>query len=331
MGSAVAGVAGGPLCVDGVARMRERPIQDLVDALDALNVGVDCPTGCPPLTIHGCGLHGGATTVRADTSSQFLSGLLLAATRATGETRIEIDGPFLSAPYVALTVEMIRQFGGTVEVSEDGRTYRVEPSPLLGPGVIYEIEPDASSASYFWAAAAITGGKVTVEGIGKSSLQGDAKFVDALAEMGCFVEKFQNSLTVGGAPNGLRGITIDMNAISDTVMTLAAVALFADGPTCIYNVGHIRHKETDRLSATATELKKLGATVEEGPDFLRIHPPKKNIPTQIFTYDDHRMAMAFALVGLRAEGIEILDPGCVAKTFPDYFSRLETLCLENRD
>ena len=322
----------GTFVVDGVARMRERPIQDLAEALRSLGVSVDCPTGCPPLTILARGLQGGETIIRADASSQFLSGILLASPCADAETTITVDGPFLSAPYVTLTVEMVRQFGGVIEVADEARTYRIAGNQVLNPlDGTYAIEPDASSASYFWAAAAITGGTITARGIGPDSLQGDAKFVDALARMGCVVEKSQNSITVSGAPNGLRGINIDMNEISDTVMTLAAVAVFAEGPTQIENIGHIRHKETDRLSATANELQKLGATVEEGPDFLVIYPPRIISPARIFTYDDHRMAMAFSLVGLMADGIEILDPGCVAKTFPDYFSRLEALCDANRD
>ena len=331
----VAGLFPGIFTIDGVARMQERPIADLVDALTQLGLEIECPTGCPPLTLFGDRikvLHGGTATIRSDTSSQFLSGLLMALPVCDAhETVIQIEGPILSAPYIDMTVEMVRHFGCEIDVSDDGRTYTI-------PGCqgyciasnTYAIEPDASSASYFWAAAAICGGTVTVEGIGAESLQGDARFVDVLAQMGCVVHKTSHSITVSSAPGGLCGITVDMNAISDTVMTLAAVALFAGGPTRIENVGHIRHKETDRLAATASELRKIGATVEEGADFLVIHPPNKLTSARIETYDDHRMAMAFALVGLKAEGIEILDPGCVAKTFPDYFTRLEAL-REDRD
>lgn len=332
----VAGRFPGKYTIDGVARMRERPIGDLVDTLTQLGLEIECPTGCPPLTLHGDRikvLHGGTATIRADKSSQFLSGLLMVASTCDAhETVLHLEGEINSKPYIDMTVAMMRQFDGYIEVSDDGRTYEIPGCLSYSvPNNTYAIEPDASSASYFWAIAAITGGTITVEGLGTESLQGDAKFVDVLGQMGCVVEKSHNSITVSGAPNGLRGITLDMNEISDTVMTLAAVAMFADGSTRIENVGHIRHKETDRLSATAQELKKLGATVEEGEDYLMICPPKKVLPARIFTYDDHRMAMAFALVGLRAEGIEILDPGCVAKTFPDYFERLEALCDENRD
>jgi 3-phosphoshikimate 1-carboxyvinyltransferase len=313
----------GEFTLDGVPRMRERPIGDLADALRSLGVSVDCPSGCPPLTIRADGLPGGSTVIRADASSQFLSGLLLAAPCATSPIAISVEGPFLSRPYVEMTCQMVRRFGGQIDVSEAGRTYRVQPSLLSGSGS-YAIEPDASSASYFFAAAAITGGRVRVEGLSRDSLQGDVGFVSLLEEMGCAVTWGDHFIEVQGGP--LRGITADMGNISDTVMTLAAVALFADGPTRIENVALIRHKETDRLAATACELARLGVTVEEREDGLTIWPAERPRPATIQTYDDHRMAMAFALVGLRHHNIAIADPGCVAKTFPDFFTRLEALC-----
>ncbi|MGC4046038.1 MAG: 3-phosphoshikimate 1-carboxyvinyltransferase [Armatimonas sp.] len=317
----------GSYTVDGVPRMRQRPIGDLVDALRGLGVSVDCPTGCPPLTIHSSGLSGGSTAIRADASSQFLSGLLLAAPHALAPVEVTIDGPFLSAPYVHITVEMVRHFGGTIEVSEDGLKYRVVPGTSIPPkaDTIYPIEPDASSASYFFAAAAIINGKVRIPGLGKNSLQGDAAFVDILAQMGCTVTKTDEYIEVVGTDT-LHGITVDMNAISDTVMTLAAVAIFADSPTVIENVAHIRHKETDRISATVCELTRLGVKVEEREDGLTIWPAERITPAIVHTYDDHRMAMAFSLIGLKHPGVTIADPECVNKTFPDYFERLEALC-----
>ena len=317
----------GEYFVDGVARMRERPMGDLVRALRQLNVDVESlgGNGCPPLRIRASGLHGGDCVVRADTSSQFLSGLLLAAPAADGpETRVTVEGPLLSAPYVAITTEMMRAFGATVEHDAARQTYAVSGRQAYRSPGTYTVEPDASAATYFWAAAAIAGGRVRVNGIGRDALQGDAKFVDVLEAMGCAVTRGEDFVEVAGTGT-LRGGTFDMNAISDTVMTLAAVAAFADGPTTIENVGHIRHKETDRLRAVATELARLGVGVFEREDSLTITPSATIRPATIQTYDDHRMAMAFALVGLRAPGVTIADPDCVRKTFPDYFARLNAL------
>jgi 3-phosphoshikimate 1-carboxyvinyltransferase len=219
---------------------------------------------------------------------------------------------------------MVRQFGGIVDESEDGRTFAVPGRQQYAAQSSYGIEPDASAATYFWAAAAITGGKVRIDGIGEDALQGDAAFVDVLEAMGCRVTRGADYTEVAGG-SSLNGVTYDMNAISDTVMTLAAVAPFAEGPTVIENVGHIRHKETDRLRAVANELSRLGVRVEEREDGMTIYPASKLLPATIHTYDDHRMAMAFALVGLRSPGVVIADPACVAKTFPDYFTRLDAL------
>jgi 3-phosphoshikimate 1-carboxyvinyltransferase len=201
------------------------------------------------------------------------------------------------------------------------RRFDVRPARYIGR--TYAIEPDASAASYFFAAAAITGGTITVEGLGTESIQGDVAFVDVLEHMGCTVVRDRDATTVTGGP--LRGVDVDMNAISDTVMTLAVVALFADGISRVRNVGHIRHKETDRITALANELRKLGATIDEQDDGLIIIPPDTLNPARIATYDDHRMAMAFALAGLRAEGITILEPGCVAKTYPGFWDDLDRL------
>lgn len=327
----LAALGRGEYFVDGVPRMRERPIGDLLQALAQLGVDVASLPGtdCPPLRVRAQGLRGGVCTVRADKSSQFLSGLLMAVPCAEGsETRIHLEGPILSAPYIAITTTMMRRFGARVEVADEGRTYVVPGRQPYASPALYTVEPDASAASYFLAAAAITNGRVRVPGIGKDALQGDAAFADVLGAMGCRVTRTDDAIEVAGT-GMLRGITLDMNAISDTVMTLAAVAPFADGPTVIENVAHIRHKETDRLAAVATELRRLGVRVDERADGLTIYPASRIVPATVQTYDDHRMAMAFALVGLRAPGVWIADPGCVAKTFPDYFDRLAALAAGN--
>ncbi|MDX1934356.1 MAG: 3-phosphoshikimate 1-carboxyvinyltransferase [Capsulimonadales bacterium] len=323
----VAALATATIFLDGVARMRERPMGDLIHALHQLGVRVESvgANDCPPIRMEAGGLHGGECVIRSDASSQFLSGLLLAAPCADGEeTIVRVEGPILSAPYLRITVEMVRAFGGRIEVSGDGRTYRIPGRQSYISPERYSIEPDASSASYFWAAAAMTAGRVRVPGIGRNALQGDAAFVDVLEAMGCDVVRGEDFIEVTG-PDRLSGVTWDMNAISDTVMTLAAIAPFADGPTRIENVGHIRHKETDRLRAVATELRRLGVEVEERADGLTIYPTAVFRPATVETYDDHRMAMSFALIGLRVAGVAIADPDCVAKTFPDYFERLERL------
>ncbi len=329
-----------PLCalgngeyrVDGVPRMRERPMGDLIRALRELGADVEsvAGNGCPPLRVRSSGLKGGTATVRADASSQFLSGLLMATPCADGaETRLTIDGPLLSGPYIGMTTEMMRAFGATVHEDEAARTYLVPGRQTYNApnGGQYAVEPDASAASYFFAAAAITNGRVRIEGICANPLQGDWAFVDVLEQMGCTVTRQNESIEVAGG-NRLRGVTVDMNAISDTVMTLAAVAPFADSPTVIENVAHIRHKETDRLRAVATELMRLGVRVDERADGLTIYPALNWTPDVVQTYDDHRMAMAFALIGLRVPNVRIADPACVNKTFPDYFTRLDELVTE---
>ena len=309
--------------LDGVPRMRERPIQDLLDALGQLGVSAtsDNEDGCPPVTVHADGLYGGAVRVKSDASSQFLSGLLMAAPFAGGETVIEVAAGAVSEPYIAMTVALLRDFGLTLDEVEPGRY--VVPGRQSHDRREYAVEPDASSASYFFAAAAITGGRATLTGLTRDSLQGDVAFVDALARMGCAVTEWPDALTVTGGP--LRGIDLDMNAISDTVMTLAAVACFAEGPTTVRNVAHIRHKETDRLAATATELRKFGAAVTETADGLVIVPGELRGAT-VDTYDDHRLAMSLALVGLRVPGVVVNDPGCVAKTYPGFWRDLERAC-----
>lgn len=312
--------------LDGVPRMRERPIEDLLVALRQL--GVDARSennnGCPPVIIETTGLKGGHVRIRGDISSQFLSGLLMAVPLAKTDTTIEVEGALVSRPYVDMTVTMItRAFTGKIVEKSDS---------FLAPGnqvyrrTSFGIEADASAASYFFAAAAITRGHVTIY-LPVDSLQGDVKFVDVLAHMGCRVSRANGDLVVDGSRKDslrLRGINVDMNDISDTVMTLAAVACFAEGSTTIRNVAHIRHKETDRIAALATELRKLGVEVEEFPDGLRITPGPLH-GAEIDTYNDHRMAMSLALVGLVVPGVIIRNPGCVAKTYPNFFRDLEKL------
>jgi 3-phosphoshikimate 1-carboxyvinyltransferase len=321
--SAALGLLNGRYRLDGVPRMRERPIEELLDGMRQLGVDAvsEAGNGCPPVVVNANGRMGGTARIRGDRSSQFLSGLLMVGPFTPTETVIEIVGPLVSEPYVAMTLAMIEQFHYDVEVGP-GHRYRFPPNQNRRFNGTYHIEPDASAASYFWAAAAVTGGRVTVAGLNGKSLQGDVRFVDVLQEMGCRVEECDVGITVHGGT--LRGVDVDMNDISDTVMTLGAVACFAEGPTTIRNVAHIRHKETDRIAALATELRKLGAEVEEREDRLTITPrPLKGCAVD--TYNDHRMAMSLALVGLKVPGVVIRNPGCVAKTYPDFWEDLEKL------
>lgn len=320
--TALVSLGKGTYHLDGSPRMRQRPAADLLTALNRLGADAcsDQNNGCPPLTVRADGLDGGHADVRGDVSSQFLSGLLMALPGARHPTTIEVQGTLVSVPYITMTLRVMESFGVAIS-NRQFRRFNIEPATYYGRN--YAIEPDASAASYFFAAAAVSGGSVTVEGLGQSSMQGDMGFVDVLEHMGCAVERSAASTTVTGGP--LRGVDVDMNAISDTVMTLGSVAMFAEGMTRIRNVGHIRHKETDRISALATELRKLGATVEDQPDGLMILPPERIAPARIATYDDHRMAMSMAVVGLRAPGITIEDPGCVAKTYPRFWEDLSGL------
>ena len=312
-------VLGGRFSLDGIARMRERPIQHLVDALNQIGCGVSCGTnGCPPVRIDGSGAYGGEISIRGDFSSQFLSGLLMALPYARKPVSIIVDDTLVSIPYVQMTMDVMASFG--VSVSHDNFERFSVPAPLEYQGRTYEVEPDASAASYFMALAAATGSTITIEGIGRKSIQGDIRFADVLEQMGCDVRWTESSVTISGRE--LVGIDVDMNGISDTVQTLAVLALFARGPTTIRNVGHIRHKETDRLAALATELAKLGAAVTESADSLEIIPGQLTGAT-IGTYNDHRMAMSFAIAGLRIPDVKLENPGCCEKTYPDFFSDLQ--------
>jgi 3-phosphoshikimate 1-carboxyvinyltransferase len=313
----------GEYVIDGNARMRERPIADLVSALRQLGADLDAPSGCPPVRIRARGLKGGRAVVAGNVSSQYLSGLLLAAPYAQGAVAIEVAGELGSKPYVDMTLALMEDFG--VRVERDGyQAFRIEPQKYRSPHE-YAVESDASAASYFFAAPAILGGSVLVLDLSRGSRQGDVGFLDVLAAMGCRVEDDPRGLRVAGPSTTLRGVDVDMRDIPDTAQTLAAVALFADSPTTIRGIASARVKETDRVAAMAAELRRLGVAVEEYSDGLKITPRGAIRPATIRTYDDHRMAMAFALVGLRCTGIVIENPGCVAKTFPRYFETLDSL------
>jgi 3-phosphoshikimate 1-carboxyvinyltransferase len=322
--TAMLATGSGTYHLDGTSRMGERPVADLLNTLNSLGAAArsDRGTGCPPLTVEANGLEGGYAFVRGDVSSQFLSGLLMALPYARERTTVEVQGVLVSQPYVQMTLEVMEAFGVK---AGNRKCRRFDIYPARYQSRDYTIEPDASAASYFFALAAVTGGTISVEGLGSKSLQGDLAFVDVLEYMGCTVQREAEKTTVIGGP--LRAVDVDMNAISDTVMTMAVTALFADGITRIRNVGHIRHKETDRISALATELRMLGATVDEQPDGLIIAPPAPGHlqPARIATYDDHRMAMSFALAGLKIPGVTIQDPGCVAKTYPGFWEDLASL------
>ncbi|KAK1286566.1 hypothetical protein QJS10_CPB20g01516 [Acorus calamus] len=318
--------------LDGVPRMRERPIGDLVEGLKQLGADVDCTLGtnCPPVSVNANGgLPGGKVKLSGSISSQYLTALLMAAPLALGDVEIEIIDKLISIPYVEMTLKLMERFGVTVEHSSDWDRFFIKGGQKYkSPGNAY-VEGDASSASYFLAGATITGGTVTVEGCGTSSLQGDVKFAEVMEKMGAKVSWTENSVTVTGPPRDsskkkhLRAIDVNMNKMPDVAMTLAVVALFADGPTAIRDVASWRVKETERMIAICTELRKLGATVEEGPDYCIITPPEKLNMTSIDTYDDHRMAMAFSLAACADVPVTIKDPGCTRKTFPDYFEVLQ--------
>lgn len=313
----------GPYRVDGVPRMRERPVEDLVGALRRLGGGVEYEEGYGrfPILVRGGGIRGGEVRVSGDKSSQFVSGLLMAAPYAEEGVTLDVETRRTGLPYVGITIGVMRDFGVDVEASDDYRRFVVRPAVYKARR--YAVEPDASGASYFLAAAAVTGGRVRVPGLWDGSTQGDLRFAGVLERMGCEVEIAGDYVEVKG-PERLRGVEVNMNAFSDTMMTLAAIAPFAEDPTTILDIAHTRHQETDRIQAVATELARLGVGVEERSDSLRIMPgPVK--PGLVRTYGDHRMAMAFGVMGLVTEGIRIQDPGCVTKTFPDYFQRLEDL------
>jgi 3-phosphoshikimate 1-carboxyvinyltransferase len=308
--------------LDGVPQMRQRPMEDLLIALRELGTRAfsEVGNGCPPIVVEANGLSGGTAHLGGNVSSQFLSALLMAAPLARARVTIVLEGALVSEPYVEMTIRMAEQAGVSIERVSD-RAFSIEGRQVYQDGS-FEIEPDASAASYFFAAAAITGGKVLVPELFRRSLQGDVRFVHVLEEMGCRVTEDDPGLRVDGGP--LRGVEADMGDISDCVMTLAAIACFAQGTTTIRNVAHIRHKETDRLLALATELRRIGVNVKELADGLAITPSAIR-GELVRTYNDHRMAMSLSLLGLRVNGIIIENPGCVAKTYPEFYSDFNRL------
>jgi len=308
----------GEYTLSGVPRMHERPIGDLVDALRGIGAKVDYlrTDGYPPLAVHPSKLRSKNVKVRGDVSSQFLTALLMALPLSGEESTVEVEGDLISKPYVEITLNVMRRFG--IEVKRDGwRTFHVPKGSYVSPNKIL-VEGDASSASYFLAAGAIGGGPVRVEGVGRDSIQGDVRFTEILERMGAKVSLGEDCIEASGGQR-LKGFDLDFNHIPDAAMTAAVMALFADGPSTLRNIGSWRVKETDRIAAMATELRKLGAQVEEGKDFLKIVPGKLKGGQAIDTYDDHRMAMSFSLVALGGVAVTINDPGCVAKTFPAFF------------
>lgn len=332
--TAVLALAGGEYRLSGVPRMHERPIGDLVDALRRFGADIEYlgKSGYPPLAVHPAALTPGAVvSVRGDVSSQFLTALLIALPLLRTETTITVEGDLVSKPYIEITLNTMRRFG--VEVVREGwSAFTIPMTPgYVSPGEIF-VEGDASSASYFLAAGAISGLSggvpVRVEGVGRASIQGDVRFTEILERMGAEVVMGENWIEAGaGKEAAKRGkfnaIAADLNHIPDAAMTIAVAALFADGPSTLRNIGSWRVKETDRIAAMANELRKLGAAVDEGDDFLHITPPATlNPKVSIDTYDDHRMAMCFSLAALGGVTVRINDPGCVAKTYPEYFEVL---------
>jgi 3-phosphoshikimate 1-carboxyvinyltransferase len=333
--TAALAVIGGDYTLHGVQRMHERPIGDLVDALGAVGAQVEYTgnEGYPPLRIRRGHIHADRMSVRGNVSSQFLTALLMAAPLMAKDHAVTIDvvGELISKPYIEITLNLMRRFGVTVE--QDGwASFTVQPGQRYkSPGSIH-VEGDASSASYFLAAGAIAGGPVRVEGVGRDSIQGDVRFADALELMGATITRGDN--WIEARSNGvLKAIDADFNHIPDAAMTIAVAALYADGTSTLRNIASWRVKETDRLAAMATELRKVGAVVEEGEDYIRVTPPGELSPATIDTYDDHRMAMCFSLASLdgkarRGNAMRINDPKCVAKTFPDYFETFASIAKD---
>ncbi len=330
--TAALAVLGGDYTLHGVARMHERPIGDLVEALNAIGTQIEYTgvAGFPPLRIRRGHIHAQTLQVRGNVSSQFLTALLMVAPLIARQhpIRIEVIGDLISKPYIDITLNLLQRFGIVVE-REGWQAFVIGAGQRYASSGKIHVEGDASSASYFLAAGAIAGGPVRVEGVGANSIQGDVRFVDALQQMGATIALGEN--WIEATSNGvLKAIDADFNHIPDAAMTIAVAALYADGPSTLRNIGSWRVKETDRLNAMATELRKLGATVEEGSDYLRVTPPAVIQPATIDTYDDHRMAMCFSLASLdgkarRGAAIRINHPECVAKTFPDYFDVFATV------
>ena len=337
-----------PVVIDGHPQLRNRPFGDLVEGLRRLGVEVETPAGSDhlPLRVTGPMRHH-ETTVAVDRSSQFLSGLMLAAPLTDAGLNLQLTGEAVSRPYMELTAAVMRAFGAEVETGPD--RVRVEGGGYRSPGV-YGVEPDATAASYFWAAAALTEGTVRVAGLNLSSLQGDVRFASVLEQMGCTVESDDRDLAVTGAPrrkdleaalplaqtprvpgSPLRGIEADLAEMSDTAPTLAVVAAVADGPTAVRGIGFIRDKESDRIAAVVSELRRCGVEASEDPDGFTVSPRKAPTGAVIRTYDDHRLAMAFSVLGLAVSGMKIENPDCAAKTFPNFYQTLDSLRSRSRN
>ena len=325
--TAAVAIGHGRYLIDGVARMRERPIEPLLEGLRQLGVDAraQLENGCPPVVVNADGIPGGVARVRGDISSQYLSALLLAGPYAARGVELVVDGELVSAPYLDLTAGIMVDFGVRVEREGEG-CFRVPPGQRYR-GREYVVEPDASNASYFFAAAAVTGGRVRVPHLGRGSAQGDLGLLAVLEQMGCTVLREDDAVEVRG-PEQLRGVEADFTRMGDVATTLAAIAPFAGGPVTIRGIAQTHFEECDRPVATATELRRLGIRVEETWESLTIYPGAPR-PATIETYGDHRMAMSFAVAGLKAPGIVIAEPECVAKTFPDYFATLE--CVTRGD
>lgn len=322
--TAVLAASQGEFLLTGEPRMEERPIGHLVDALVQWDADIHYPKqqGYPPVLIHGKALTAGQIRIDGSISSQFLTAALMVAPLLTGDSEIIIEGDLVSKPYIDITLAIMAKFGVSVDNQQYQRFVVKGGQQYQSPGEIM-VEGDASSASYFLAAAAISGGQVTVHGVGTESTQGDVHFAEILAKMGAEVEWQPTSITVRG--QSLTAVDLDMNHIPDAAMTIATTALFATGTTAIRNVYNWRVKETDRLSAMATELRKVGAGVVEGEDYIEITPPPVTQHAEIDTYNDHRMAMCFSLLAFAKNSVTINDPDCTSKTFPTYFREFERL------
>ncbi len=313
----------GEYILDGEPRMRERPIGDLVDSLSQLGAYLETTNNCPPVKIFASGLAGGKTKIAGDISSQYLSALLMVAPYAKAPIEIEVTTELNSKPYVDMTIAIMKDFGVEVE-RRDYSQFTIHSASYL-PITNYPIESDASAASYFFAAPAICGGTVRVENISRKSVQGDIAFLEILKQMGCRITEGDNFISVERRSPDLCGVDVDMRDIPDTAQTLAAIAPFASSSTRIRGIASARVKETDRVHATCVELARLGVQVEEHEGGMTIHPCKTFKRSNVQTYNDHRMAMAFSLIGLRVSDVTIENPACVSKTFPNYFEVLETL------
>ena len=320
--TAIAGLGQGTYQLTGTPRLCERPMGELLEALQNLGVQAISPEGknCPPVMVTGGGFTGGKTSLSGSVSSQYLSALLLIGPLAPQGMEIEITGELVSRPYVDITLSVLTAFG--ITYSREAYRRFILPGGQSYQNRQYAIEADASSASYFWAAAALTGGRVTIANLDLESVQGDIDFLSVLARMGCHLMSSPEGLTVEGGP--LRGIHMDMSAMPDLVPTLGVLAAFADGETVVSGAAHLRHKESNRLAAVVTELRKMGVTAQETPDGLRVIGGSPQ-GAEIDTYDDHRIAMSFAVAGLKASGVVIQNPDCVAKSFPDFWEYFENL------